>query len=184
MKSIVLGAPRVFKATLPLPVSVNDLHTPRRGGGVMLTSAARLYYQKMAAILPGLWPHAPWQTERLRLTYTLHESDLRRRDVSNYVKALQDGLEGFVYANDSQLDEVVCLRGELRGTPEVYVEVSVIEQPLVREPLKKAKADRDKADADFASKQAKNKAMRMAGLKVFDTLCLPHKPPQKKEKNK
>jgi len=95
---------------------------------------------------------------------------MRRRDVSNYVKSLQDALEGFIYANDSQLDEVVCRRGELREVPEVYVVVSVIEDPLVRTPLKKVKKARDEADAEFATKQAKLRALRLAGLKKVDII--------------
>lgn len=161
--------PREFRATLPLPVSANDLHTRSRRG-VILTANARTYYQRMATLLPGLWPFLPWADERLRLEYTLHESDMRRRDVSNYCKSLQDAMEGFIYVNDCQIDEVVCRRGQLREIPEVYVVVSVIDDPLVREPLKRVKKERDQADAEFATKQAKMRALRLAGLKTIDNM--------------
>lgn len=164
-----LERPKAFRATLPLPVSTNDMHIRSRYG-VVLSASCRAYYARMKALLPALWPYQPWHEERLRLEYTLHESDMRRRDVSNYVKSLQDALEGFIYANDSQLDEVVCRRGELREVPEVYVVVSVIEDPLVRTPLKKVKKARDEADAEFATKQAKMRAMRLAGLKKVDII--------------
>lgn len=159
--------PGVFKAVLPLPVSANDLHTVRRRGGVMLTAAARAYYARMAAILPGLWPFEPWAEERLRLEYTLYESDMRKRDVSNYVKSLQDAMEGFVYVNDSQIDEVLCLRGQLRETPEVLVVVSVIKNPLIREPLSKVRRRKKKEDVKTANQNAKIKAMRVAGLTQY-----------------
>lgn len=131
---------------------------------MMLTASAREYYNFMARLLPGLWPFEPWSEERIRLEYTLHESDMRKRDVSNYVKSLQDALEGFVYVNDSQIDEVLCLRGELREVPEVSVVVSVIQNPLIREPLRKTRARKKKSEMESETKKAKIKALRAAGL--------------------
>lgn len=146
--------PLEFNAELPLPVSVNDLHTLRQSGsGVCLTQAARSYYWRMSELMPKLWPWAPFATERLRLEYSLHETDHRRRDVSNYVKSLQDGMEGFLYVNDSQIDEVLAVRGEMTETPFVRVRVLVIESPAERVKVKRAPADvRAQAVADEVEK--------------------------------
>ena len=176
-----LERPSSFRATLPLPVSANDMHIRSRYG-VALSAQCKAYYARMRSILPALWPHEPWAEERLRLEYTLHESDMRRRDVSNYVKSLQDAMEGFIYANDSQLDEVVCRRGDLREVPEVVVVVSIIEEPLVRTPLKKVRKARDKADAEFATKQAKMRALRLAGVKRLDIIEGKKKPTPRRKK--
>lgn len=141
--------PLFFEAKLPLPCSVNDLHAIRRGGrGLCLSAKGREYYRLMGELMPTLWPWYPWEEERLKLEYTLHETDHRRRDVTNYVKALQDGMEGFIYADDSQIDEVVAKRGEMTEEPYVHVKVSVIKNPVDRVKVKKTPAQERREEAE------------------------------------
>jgi Holliday junction resolvase RusA-like endonuclease len=45
-------------------------------------------------------------TNRLKVSYEFHFKGIRKLDVDNYIKPLQDTLEGFIYVNDEQIDEI------------------------------------------------------------------------------
>ena len=48
----------------------------------------------------------PYTSERLSVVYRFYFKGKRRLDVANFEKPLTDSLEGYLFRNDSQFDEV------------------------------------------------------------------------------
>ena len=47
---------------------------------------------------------------RLKVQYEFHFKGKRKRDTDNYIKSLQDCLEGIIFDNDEQIDELTAKR--------------------------------------------------------------------------
>lgn len=52
-------------------------------------------------------------TERLSVTIDLYADSYRKYDIDNRIKACLDSLEGTVYLNDNQIDELIVRRQEV-----------------------------------------------------------------------
>lgn len=52
------------------------------------------------------------RTEKLACEITLCFKDKRRRDISNHIKATMDALQGVVYEDDKQFEDIRILKGE------------------------------------------------------------------------
>lgn len=65
---------------------------------------------------------------RLRLEATLHEpDDIRSRDIANFAKLTHDGLNGMLFHDDAQLDEVCWIRGAMdKANPRVDIVLTIL----------------------------------------------------------
>lgn len=67
----------------------------------------------------GRWP----TTARYALTLRIVFADRRRRDADNVAKAIQDALNGVVWADDSQITALACTREVDAANPRVDVTI-------------------------------------------------------------
>lgn len=113
----------VYGGTFPFPPSVNTYTACVRNRKIM-SKKGREYKGKMALAckLQGL--EGLLLNGRLSVHITLHPPDKRRRDISNYVKALEDCFtECDVWEDDSQIDHLTVVRGEKRKEGEAIVSI-------------------------------------------------------------
>jgi len=104
---------------LPYPPSVN--HYWRRVGARTLISAEGRRYRERVGEELSLYSIEP-MTGSVDVFINVHPPDRRRRDLDNILKALLDALEhGGVYANDSQIDVLEIVRGEIHPGGKVVV---------------------------------------------------------------
>lgn len=92
-----------MRATLPIPPSVNHYWLPTARHGKRLSPAALTFRRKVAHALHGIEPlrgpvFVEWWAYRPQ----------KWGDVDNFNKALLDALTGFVYADDSQVEDLLC----------------------------------------------------------------------------
>lgn len=115
--------------TLPYPPSVNSYWRttsvkPRQFGAGMKTanrSPIRVYISEKgqefrAAVIREVMMQgaAKHYTGRLSVSIVLHQGDRRARDIDNVLKALLDSLShAGVYNDDSQIDEIKIVRGDI-----------------------------------------------------------------------
>lgn len=112
--SVSLRDLRMFKASLPIPPSVNAAYRSANRGGKTFVHKSKEY--KDWSVLAGRlfqFHHknlVPMQG-RLVVEYKFCFKDKRRRDIANYEKALTDFLEEQnVFVNDEQIDDIRMLR--------------------------------------------------------------------------
>lgn len=68
-----------------------------------------------------------WPTDaRYSLTIIPHFPDLRRRDLDNLEKTVGDALNGIIWDDDSQIDEVYKRRHLDRENPRVEITITII----------------------------------------------------------
>ena len=112
---------------LPWAPSVNRLW--RSVNGRTILSAVGREYR--AAGLAALLPQSPhrWPAEsRLSVSITVFPPDRRRRDIDNMLKAPCDLLtHGGVYADDSQIDELLIRRGPVVAGGRVEVQIREVQ---------------------------------------------------------
>lgn len=120
--------------TLPFPPSVN--HYWRRNGKTIFISKAGKAFRAnvFAAVLQQLGKLKPL-TGRLAIRLVLYRGDKRSYDVDNYAKSVLDSLASAgVFVNDSQVDEITILRGELdRPRGSMLVTIRETERLIARE---------------------------------------------------
>lgn len=111
MKLIILGQ----------PVSVNAQYGSSRRG-VYLKKKARAY--KDAVSWQGLAqkPRKPLEG-KLEVTYLYYFSDNRKRDHLNFNKLLNDGLNGIIWVDDSQI--CASHHYELKDTENPRIEITI-----------------------------------------------------------
>jgi Holliday junction resolvase RusA-like endonuclease len=65
---------------------------------------------------------------RLRLRATIHEPNyIRCRDIANFAKLTHDGLNGILFHDDAQLDDVRWIRGPVdKDDPRVDIVLSIL----------------------------------------------------------
>lgn len=105
---------------LPFPPSSNRMWRMWRGH-MVLSDEARAY-KRVAGLIAREKCDAP-ASRPVSLTLTLY-APRRGRDASNCVKILEDSLQGYAYANDSQVDELHVYRRLDRQHPRVEVEIA------------------------------------------------------------
>jgi Holliday junction resolvase RusA-like endonuclease len=94
-------------------------YTPDRTRAYEATVKNLAYVALMKSGLRGRWP----LDAEYRLELEVHFDDRRRRDGSNVLKAVEDGMNGTVYVDDSQIAE--CTWRRVQGSPRPRVEVVV-----------------------------------------------------------
>ena len=119
-----------FKATLPMPPSVNHYwgKSVKSGGGrkyvhVYLTAKAKKFRASVIAYVASLNGIRTHQG-RIKAVVTLHGATKRNFDVDNFMKGIGDALtHARVYRDDSQIDELIIKRGEIIKGGMVKVEL-------------------------------------------------------------
>ena len=122
---------------LPFPPSVNTYYRSSfRSRSVYLSKKGREFHQLAlvglmelsdAGTSDTLLPSFP--TERLRILVELIPGDRRSFDIDNRVKAILDVLEGHLFVNDSQIDELEVIRKPMdKGKARCRVTISEIKE--------------------------------------------------------
>ncbi len=106
-------------ATLPLPPSANDYWKKWRGR-IVVSNEAREY--KLSALVRARAQGMRPLSGPVCLSVTVYRKD-KRRDLSNFLKVLEDALEGAAYEDDRQISELHVLRLEDPANPRVRVRV-------------------------------------------------------------
>lgn len=90
--------------TLPVPPSVNALHSNARNGGKRLTPKALTFIRDSRALINLAVEEQKWDKQGkgvwLYVDMVYYFPDRKIRDASNCLKILLDVLEGIVYEND------------------------------------------------------------------------------------
>lgn len=106
---------------LPWPPSVNNLYWTIRGKRV-LTKQGREYHQAAAAICHANHLHTITGSVSLRID--VHPPNNLRRDISNLIKVIEDGLtEGGAWLDDCQVVDLRITKRENREGGQVVVEI-------------------------------------------------------------
>lgn len=110
------------KLVLPFPPSANHYYRhPTKGplaGRHLISEDGRAYRTAVRlAVLQQLKAPVKTMVGRLAVTIVVNPPDLRRRDLGNMEKALNDSLQhAGVFRDDSQIDDLRIIRDEpLRG---------------------------------------------------------------------
>ncbi len=125
VKAIIAApAPRSgqeIRLTLPYPPSTNAAWRSVVIKGrvrVLLSKQGRLFKKAVAALAKGCTPlDGP-----VSLTVYVHRP-MKRGDLSNRIKILEDALQGFAYRNDDQIVHIVAWRWDDKVNPRVEVVV-------------------------------------------------------------
>lgn len=97
-----------------------------KGGGrrIGLTDKYRRALGAASLLASHQWGQRPTMRDKVCVTITLYEPDKRRRDVSNYLKMAMDALVRVCFVDDSQIDKLTVIRGELsRVNPRAEIEI-------------------------------------------------------------
>ena len=92
---------------LPWPPSVNSYWKPWRGR-MVLSPKGRAYRGEAQAACRGVLGVG---AARLSVILVARPPDQRRRDLDNLAKAVLDGMNGVLYDDDSQIDNLFIKRG-------------------------------------------------------------------------
>lgn len=86
------------------------------------SDASRAYKRHVRACAALAMRGQPMSAARLGMDITITYADKRRRDLDNGAKAILDALNGLVYVDDSQIDDLRVRRvaGEVGVTVRVY----------------------------------------------------------------
>lgn len=98
--------------TLPYPPSVNT-YWRRHGNRYFISKAGTAFKKAVQAECESVRGLRCFEG-RLAVTVGLNPPDRRKRDVDNVMKAIGDSLCGIVYADDSQIDRLLIVRGGVR----------------------------------------------------------------------
>ena len=122
---------------LPFPPSVNTYYRSSfRSRSVYLSKKGREFHQLALVGLMELSDagtsdtlHPSFPTERLRIHIELIPGDRRSFDIDGRLKALLDTMEGHIYTNDSQIDELEVIRKPMdKGKARCRVTISEIKE--------------------------------------------------------
>lgn len=92
-----------WKGDLPFPPSLNRYYR-HVGAKVLICKDGRLYRKKLETMLQGVKPI----TGRIELRVDVYPPDMRRRDLDNLLKGLQDAMvHGGLMGDDSQIKRLI-----------------------------------------------------------------------------
>ena len=110
---------------LPMPPSINHYYGNKSGGGKFIKPAGVAFRHEVARICMAERIKAI--EGRICLTATFHFATRAKNDLDNRMKAAQDALTfAGVWKDDSQIDELHVLRGEVIKCGRVVVEIKEI----------------------------------------------------------
>lgn len=112
-----------YQFTLSLPPSINHMYLSRRGGGRRLSPEAVVWKQQAHAIACSVFPQL--LRGRIAAVYDFY-FPTEKADLSNYLKALEDALEGAAYENDKQLYQTLSKKHIDRQKPRVEIKLWVL----------------------------------------------------------
>ncbi len=116
--------------TLPFPPSMNTYwrHIAIKGRPRTLISSKGRDYRKTVLGLV-CFNGTPAMLGRLAVTLDLYPPDRRKRDVDNFAKSLIDAMvSANIMEDDSQIDQLVITRREVRKGGEVVVRIREMPQ--------------------------------------------------------
>lgn len=129
MTSSALILPQTLSLTIPWSVCVSDNNKYGVYRGKMILT--KRYREAKDAI--AMYAHTIPASQRpldgrVRLHAVVYEPDAKRlRDIGNFMKLTADGLNGILYYDDSQLDDVRWERGPLDPvTPRVELTLTIL----------------------------------------------------------
>ena len=100
-----------MRIKLPWPPSLNSQWRSDWRGWTYVTKETRKFRDAVKRLFPE--PGLLFEDEdKIRVTILLHPPTRRKLDVDNRIKPVLDALQGFVYSDDFQVDDV---RGVRRG---------------------------------------------------------------------
>lgn len=114
-----------FATDLPYPPTVNTYWRHASIGGacrVFTTKKGKAYRREVQALLMAEKAYSG----RLMVVITAHPPDRRKRDLDNILKSLLDAMQGSLYEDDSQIDELLIKRGEVIPGGKVRVTLETI----------------------------------------------------------
>ena len=100
-----------------------------RNGHVYTPPKTRAY-EMLVTLAAGaaLRKHGEWDTtKRYALSLVLFMGDKRKRDLDNCAKAISDALNGVLYDDDAQIDELFAIRNYDKDNPRAVVALRVLE---------------------------------------------------------
>lgn len=107
--------------TLPWPPTVNHLYATFRGRRI-LSAVGRQYHSAVAALCVAAG--VPTITGSVAFRIDAYPPDARRRDLSNIIKAVEDGLtKGKAWLDDSQIDYITVTRQAKKAPGHVVVTI-------------------------------------------------------------
>lgn len=105
--------------SLDYPPSVNSYWKRNSNGGVRVSARGVKYKHTVKMLLHG----RDKLTGRLKGRFVVNVPDRRRRDLDNILKALLDSMQGHVFLDDEQFDEITIVRGEVIKGGRIDVEL-------------------------------------------------------------
>ena len=122
---------------LPFPPSVNTYWRSRICGkgsrafvSVYVSPAGKKYQEAVKAAMWAKFGSIKPDERRMRVEIHATMPDRRKRDVDNLLKATLDALTAAkLWADDSQIDQLLIVRGEVKAPGSVRVVVSIDEKP-------------------------------------------------------
>ena len=118
--------------TFAVPGNPKPKERPRFVKGYAYTATATKFYEKTVQI-SAMKELAQWRSEnsgrhwtgigRFSLSCFLFFSDKRNRDIDNCVKAISDALNGMLYDDDRQIDELYAYRDYDNRSPRAVITV-------------------------------------------------------------
>ena len=111
----------MISLALPFPPSLNH-YWRATTRGVLISKRGRQYRQAVIGEILTQRPASAPLTTRLSVSVELCAPDKRRRDIDNYVKAALDALvHGGVIEDDSQIDQLLIRRGDIKTPGRLYI---------------------------------------------------------------
>ena len=110
---------------LPYPPSANRYwrYTSR---GVYVTKEARSYKQEIVNLTRSLNLKCYDDKQKLKVFIVCHVPDKRRRDLDNVLKITLDSLSSIAWEDDSQIDDLRIIRGDIIKNGKLELTVSEI----------------------------------------------------------
>lgn len=109
-----------------VPQSTNDLYkfTCRLGyPKVYMVKAGKDLKEVYRWIARTSWKGEPISGRKIALKVVLYFKDERRHDIDNYNKILFDSMNGIVWEDDSQIDELEIRKTVDKSNPRIEVQV-------------------------------------------------------------